>query len=118
MMKQTSLPHGAIPVIGKPKRTTTTNGVFATTASVNIQQLKFPEFGNYCIEQVEADVFHSQTCQYDIILGGDILNLMGAKIDFKSHTISWMGRDIPTKSATNTNTSLTMEQLHKHFLQE
>ena len=118
MMKQTSLPHGAISAIGKPKQTTTTNGVFSTTTSVDIQQLKFPKFGNQCIKQVKADVFHSPTCQYNIIAGRDILDLMGVKIDFKLHVILWMGRDIPMKSASNTATSSPIEQLHNHFLQE
>ena len=94
MMKQSSLPHGAIPVKGTPKRSTTTCGVFLTTSSVTMQQIKFPEFRNHCISEVRADVFHSPT--FDIILVRDILDLMGAKIDFLTHhVISWMGRDVP-----------------------
>ena len=82
MIKQTSLPHGAVLESGKPKRTTTTNGVFATTSSATIQRLKFPEFGNHCIERVHADVFHSPTCCYDIILGRDTMDIMGIKLNF------------------------------------
>ena len=85
MVKQSSLPHGAILTTGTPKRTTTTNGVFSTTSFVTIQQVKFPEFGNHCITEVMADVFNSPTCRYNIILGRNILDLMGAKIDFQTN---------------------------------
>ena len=62
MMKQSSLPHGAIPMLGRPKRTTTTNGVFSTSSFIKLQQIKFPEFGNQCIAEARADIFESPTC--------------------------------------------------------
>ena len=117
MMKQTSLPHGAIPTRGKPKRTTTTNGVFTTKTSVIIEQLKFPEFRNHFIKEVTADVFHSPTCCYDIILGREVLDLIGAKMDFRTNIISCMGRDIPMKSMSSFSSS-PVQQLHNHFLHE
>ena len=52
MMKQPSLPHGAIPIVGKPKRTATTNGVLLTTSFIKLQQIEFPEFENHCIAEV------------------------------------------------------------------
>ena len=98
MMKRSSLPHGTKPISTSPRRTTTTNGVFSTNSTITLDSVKFPEFGNHCIPRITADMFDSLTCQYDVILGCDILKLMGVLIDFQTHTINWMGRTVPMKS--------------------
>ena len=98
MMKKSSLPHATVPISISPRRTTTTNGVFSTDSTITLHMVKFPEFGNHCIHQITADTFDSLTCQYDIILGRNVLKLMGVLIDFQAHTINWMGRAVPMKS--------------------
>ena len=94
MIKLTSLPHGASVTPSIPKRTTTTKGVFSLNSHVILTEVKFPEFGNHCINIVIADVFNSPTCCYDLIGGRDVLNKMGTIIDFQNHTIRWLGRDL------------------------
>ena len=42
-----------------------------------MEQIQFPKSGNQCIDTIRADVFQSPTCRYNIILGRDILDLMG-----------------------------------------
>ena len=101
MVKQNSLPHGTIPNQSEPKRTTTTNGTFSTNSEVHLHQVKFPEFGNHCIDNIKADIFDSPSCRYDLIIGRDILKIMGIKIDFKGHVLTWMGRDLPMKSSSD-----------------
>ena len=91
MIKLTSLRHGASATPSAPKRTTTTNGVFASNAHVVLTEVKFPEFGNSCIDTVTVDVFNSPTCRYDLIIGRDILKTMGATIDFQRQIIHWLG---------------------------
>ena len=120
MIKKDSLPHGTTVTTTPARRTTTTNGVFATNSNVKLTTVKFPEFGNHYIDQLSADVFDSPSCRYDIILGRDILKMMGARIDFKSHTVDWMGREIPMKSQREISKGVItpMEQFHNHFLQE
>ena len=120
MIKDSSLPHRTMRVVGQPKRTTTTNGVFSTTSSVILENVKFPEFGNQCIDTIQADVFNSPTCRYDVILGRDVLDVMGAMIDFKANTISWMGREIPMKSTRDLSSSHInqVELLHNQFSSE
>ena len=98
MIKQTrSLPHGTSLSPSLPKRTTTINGVYSTSAQVTLSRVKFPEFGNPCIEAIFTAVFDSPTCRYDMILGRDILQQMGATIDYKARIINWMNRDLPMK---------------------
>ena len=53
-----------------------------------------------------------------MILGRDLLDLIGVNIEFKAHVVSWIGRDIPMKSTLNmkVNPSAQIENLHNHFL--
>ena len=119
MMKQSSLPHGTTPTSTTPRRTTTTNGVFLTNTTITLSEVKFPEFGNHCIHNITADVFDSPTCQYDVILGRDVLKFMGVQIDFREHTITWMGRTIPMKSRKQTSQKTSyMEQYYNHLESE
>ena len=116
MIKKSSLPHGTIPTLTTPQSATTTNGVFATSSTITLQNVKFQEFGNHHIHNITADVFNSPTCQYDVILGRDILKLMGLMIDFQQHTITWMGRTIPMKSRKQMSMKATyMEQYYNHL---
>ena len=78
MIKRTSLPHDTTITSGPPKRTTTTNGIFSPNAQISLHKVKFPEFGNHCIDMVTADVFDSPSCRYDVILGCNILQQMRA----------------------------------------
>ena len=97
MMKYSSLPHGTLMTPGPPKRTTTTTGVFSTSSQVTLEKVKFPEFGNNCLDTITADVFDSLTCRYDLIIGRDVLKKMGAHIDFHKEMIRWMDRELPMR---------------------
>ena len=68
---------------------------------VIIKEAKFPEFGNRHIGSIKADVFDSPTCRYDIILGRDLLERLGLKMDFHNHRMTWGDRTIPMKSAVD-----------------
>ena len=96
----------------------TTSGVFSTSAQVILSNVKFPEFGNPCIQTILADVFDSPTCCYNVlIMGQDILKQMGAQIDFNTKTVQWMNRDFQMKDPTMSpfQSSSTLEA---YFLQE
>ena len=117
MIKETSLPHGASPTLSAPKRTTTTNGVFATESQVILHKVKFLEFGNHCIEAITADVFNSPLCRYDIIVGRDVLNRMGVSISFKTQKITWLNREISMRNPMDF-TNNHQSAIEAHFLQE
>jgi len=101
LINKPSLPFGATPNEGKAKRTTTTMGSFDSSSTVNLQEVKFPQFGNCIIGNVKAYVFDSPACRYDLIVGRDILLAMGINLDFHTKVTKWMGHQIPMKSTTS-----------------
>ena len=117
MIKRTSLPHGTTLTPNIPKRTTTTNGTFSTTSQVTLSKVRFLELGNLCIDSMVANVYHSPTCHYDLIVGRDVLNKIGIKIDFHTHVITWIDRDLSVRDPCNINTPLA-DMSEQHFLQE
>ena len=77
MINTTSFPYGVVPMQGPPKRTTTTNGTFNTRENVVVYNVKFPEFANRSIGDVQADAFTQTECRYDVILGRTELRKWG-----------------------------------------
>ena len=55
IMKRDNLPHGTIATATPSSKTTTTNGVFATNLQATLTLIKFPEFGNHCINQISTN---------------------------------------------------------------
>ena len=91
--------------------------MFSTTSQVTLNEVRFPELGNHCIDTVVADVFHLPSCQYDIIVGRDILNKIGMKIDFHNKTVSWMNQDLPMRVPSSFN-QFSIDNSEQLFLQE
>ena len=75
-------------------------GSFDSSSTINLQKVKFPQFGNCIIGNVKANVFYSPACRYDIIVGRDILLTMGISLDFQSKSTKWMGHKVLMKSTT------------------
>ena len=98
MINTTSFPYGVVPTQGPPKRTTTPNGTFDTNENGTICNIKFPEFANKSIGNVQADVFTQRACRYDVILGRTELRKMGMIFNFTNNTISWFEQTIPMKA--------------------
>ena len=76
MMQTRDLSPGVVPTISPEKRiTTTANGSFDTSKSVELRNIQLPKFvnGRVVVGCVEARLFHSPECRYDIIFGGDFL---------------------------------------------
>ena len=67
MMNNRALPHGAVPDQGPRWRTTTTNGTFDSSRSVNLRNVKLPDFGNTSIGDIKAGLFDSPGCRYEEI---------------------------------------------------
>ena len=75
MIQIRALSPSAVPNISLEKRiTTTSNGSFDTSRSVELRKIQLPEFVNRQVGgDVEARLFHSLEWQYDIIFGRDLL---------------------------------------------
>ena len=83
------LSPGAQQKISKEKKITTTiNGTFDTLLSVNLSDISLPEFVNgRTVDGVEARLFDSHTCRYDIIFGRDFLQKTNMKFCFKRNIV-------------------------------
>ena len=57
MIKRNSLPHAVEATPNHPKHTTTTNRTFASTSTVTLKNIQFPEFGNHRLDNIKANVF-------------------------------------------------------------
>ena len=89
-----AVPLGATPTFSANKQITTmANGTFDTPRSVWLDQIRLPEFTNSrCIKGVQAKLFDSSTCRYDVILGRDFLRAAGIRLCFNTGNVQWMDR--------------------------
>ena len=104
LVNKKCLPFGVVTLKGPSKFTTTTNGTYKSCERVTLQNLKFPEFGNRSIGDVQADLFDVPNCKYDIILGRTELRRMGMSFSFLYDTVTWLGRTIPMKTTYSLDT--------------
>merc|ERR1712214_28032 len=104
LVNKKCLPFGVVTLKGPSKFTTTTNGTYTSCERVTLQNLKFPEFGNRSIGDVQADLFDVPNCRYDIILGRTELRRMGMSFSFLYDTVTWLGRTIPMKTTYSLDT--------------
>ena len=78
--------------------TTTVNGSFDTSKSVELRNIQLPEFVNgRVVGGVEARLFHSTKCWYDIMFGRDFLRSAKMKFFFHMNTVDWLGVKLDTK---------------------
>ena len=92
------LPKNAPMSKAKTLSFSTTAGSFKTSAHVNLQDFRLPEFNmTRTVKEVKCYVFDNRSVPYDLILGRDFLNQVG--IDVRSSTLSceWLGDSIPFK---------------------
>ena len=61
----------------------------------NIQLLEF--VNDRVVGRVEARLFHSPECRYDIIFGRDFLWSANMKFCFHTNTINWLGVTLDMK---------------------
>ena len=113
MIQNRCLPPGSQPMISKEKKITTTmNGTFDTSLSVNLSDISLPEFVNgRTVDGVEARLFDSETCRYDIIFGRDFLRKANMKFCFKRNIVEWMGASITMKPVTHYNMLTEVEDM-------
>ena len=91
MLQARTLPPGVVLNISPEKRiTTTANGSFNTSKSVELRNIQLLEFVNgRVVGGLEARLFHSPECRYDIIFGRDYLRSARIKICF-TQRIGWV----------------------------
>ena len=92
------LPLGATPTLLSAKQSLqTVAGTFASQRQVYLEEILLPEFDSKTrIEGLHAYVFDAP-CNYDVIVGRDLLNNVGIDLSFQQQTMKWMNNVVPMK---------------------
>ena len=78
----------------------------------NLSDVSLPEFVNgRTVDGVEARLFDSHTCHYDITFGYDFLWKTNMKFCFKRNIVDWMGASITMKPVTHYNMLTEVEDM-------
>ena len=71
-------------------------GTFSSTQELTLSNVLLLEFHrSQNINNIQTKIFE-QPCQYDMILGHDLMNELGIILDFKNKTITWDNTRITT----------------------
>ena len=99
LINQRAIPRGAVPSKSpKSHITTTASGSFDTSLTVGLKNIQLPEFSNgRKIEGWNCRIFNSSECQYDIIIGLDLMRHIGIDNFFSTDTIQWIDRSVKMK---------------------
>ena len=88
MFNKRALPFGATTFKTQEIKTTTTQGTYVCDEAVVLSNLSLPEFINgRKITNLSAQVFGSENCPYDVILGRDLMDSIGLDIQFSTGSI-------------------------------
>jgi hypothetical protein len=100
IINRRALPKNVNPTKMKvPMKTTTAAGVFQINEMVTIEQSILPEFTKQIkIQTLNAHIFDSPSCHYDIILGRDILNQLKIDILYSNKIIRWLDFEVAMKT--------------------
>ena len=61
-----------------------------------MRNLRLPEFDkNKNVNQQKANVFQSETCKQDVILGADYLTKTGIDVKYSTGTMEWFDNELP-----------------------
>ena len=93
-----SLPKGCVPRKLEGVTASTLAGTLTSTLEVDLTDVLFPEFFKHRrLSKITARVF-TAPCQYDMIIGRDVLHEIGLVLDFKNHKMSWDECHVPMRS--------------------
>ena len=108
MIHERCLPVGATPsLLPNHMKFQTVAGILSSTRSVYLEDVTLPEFDKTKrINGTSAYVFNSP-CNYDMIVGRDILNKIGLSMCFDTKTMKWLESIIPMKTHTFWQTPLS-----------
>ena len=99
MIHARCLPVGAAPsLLPKKSKFQTIAGAFDSSREVFLEDVVFPEFDKTKrVSGLKAFVFDAD-CNYDMILGRDILHKIGLTLDFENKQMKWMENIVPMKT--------------------
>ena len=88
------------------------------TDTVTLRQIKLPEFDkNRTIDECKVLVFDAP-CQYDVLIGADLLKKLGMKLDYENGIVEWLGNTVPMRDSRLIGTTEYKHMLDSFYLQE
>jgi hypothetical protein len=85
--------------ISSSRQVNTLAGIYTYTEVVIKRNLRLPEFDkNRNVNQQKALVFQSETCKYDVILGGDFLTKTYIGVKYSTGTMEWFDNELSLHS--------------------
>ena len=113
LIKDLLLPFGCVPAKTKHKQvSTTTQGTYECDEVAYMEHIQLPEFVNgRSVQGVTANVFHSPTCSYNVILGMDFLRAIGIKFNFDRDVIQWLDIIVDMKNVQEFKNFFNMEDI-------
>ena len=98
MFNKRALPFEATTFKTQKIKTTTTQGTYDCDKAVVLSNLSLPKFVNgRKITNLSAQVFNSENCPYDVILGRDFMDSIGLDIQFSTGSIKWLDTIVDMK---------------------
>ena len=98
MFNKRALPFGATTFKTPSIQTTTTQGTYVCDEPVVLSNLSLPEFVNQQkFINLLAQVFDSENCPYDVILGRKFMDSIGLDIQFSTGSIKWLDTIVDMK---------------------
>jgi len=121
---KTLIHRRALPKDIQPKRlseskpVSTLAGTMTVTDTVTLRQIKLPEFDkNRTIDECKVLVFDAP-CQYDVLIGADLLKKLGVKLDYENGIVEWLGNTVPMRDSRLIGTTEYKHMLDSFYLQE
>ena len=100
MINQSSLPKGAVPKRMTDQSITGLHGTQVLSHEVMLENISFPEFttSQRVTGPIRAIVYNNPDSRYDVILGMDVLHVLGIDISCTTRTVHWNENVIPFQS--------------------
>ena len=114
LIKYTSLPFAAKPIITDhvTVSTTTTQGKHECNKTTFMEHIQVTKFVNgRSIEGLQANMFHSTSCPYNVILRTDYLQAIGMKLDYQHDVIQWLDVIVDMKNVCNYRNFLEVQDM-------
>ena len=113
LIKDSSLPFGAKPMITDHVTiSTTTQGKHECNETTFMEHIQLPKFVNGCsIEGLQANVFHSLSYPYDVILETNFLQAIGMKFDYQHNVIQWLDVIVNMKNVCDYKNFLEVQDI-------
>ena len=99
LINKRAMPKGAVATKSNRSHITTTAlGLFDTSLTVGLKNIRLPEFSNgRKVDGWNCRIFDSSACQYDMIIGRDFMRHIDIDHFFSTDTIRWIDRLVKMK---------------------